>query len=56
MTYSREGDMVEQGERMGIIRFGSRVDVFLPTSATPEVKVGETTTAGTSVIAKLAAP
>ena len=54
VTYSREGDQVEQGERMGIIRFGSRVDVFLPTSAVPSVKVGETTTAGTSVIARLA--
>jgi len=53
VTYSREGDQVEQGERMGIIRFGSRVDVFLPTSATPAVKVGETTTAGASVIARL---
>jgi phosphatidylserine decarboxylase len=53
VTYSREGDQVEQGERMGIIRFGSRVDVFLPTSATPSVTVGETTMAGTSVIAKL---
>ncbi len=54
VTYSREGDQVEQGERMGIIRFGSRVDVFLPTTATPTVKVGETTTAGVSVIARLA--
>jgi phosphatidylserine decarboxylase len=53
VTYSREGDVVEQGERMGIIRFGSRVDVFLPTSATPVVKVGETTNAGASVIARL---
>jgi phosphatidylserine decarboxylase len=53
VTYSREGDQVEQGERMGIIRFGSRVDVFLPTSAVPAVKVGETTTAGSSVIARL---
>ena len=53
VTYSREGDQVEQGERMGIIRFGSRVDVFLPTSATAAVKVGETTTAGASVIARL---
>jgi phosphatidylserine decarboxylase len=53
VTYSREGDQVEQGERMGIIRFGSRVDVFLPTSATATVKVGETTLAGASVIAKL---
>jgi phosphatidylserine decarboxylase len=55
VTYSREGDVVEQGERMGIIRFGSRVDVFLPTSASPVVKVGETTTAGASVIARLEA-
>jgi phosphatidylserine decarboxylase len=54
VTYSREGDQVEQGERMGIIRFGSRVDVFLPTSATATVKVGETTMAGASVIARLA--
>ena len=53
VTYSREGDQVEQGERMGIIRFGSRVDVFLPTSAVPAVKVGETTSAGASVIARL---
>jgi phosphatidylserine decarboxylase len=54
VTYSREGDQVEQGERMGIIRFGSRVDVFLPTSATATVSVGETTLAGASVIARLA--
>ena len=55
VTYSREGDQVEQGERMGIIRFGSRVDVFLPTSATASVKIGEITTAGASVIARLPA-
>ena len=54
VTYSREGDVVEQGERMGIIRFGSRVDVFLPTSSTPAVQVGEATLAGSSVIARLA--
>jgi phosphatidylserine decarboxylase len=56
VTYSREGDVVEQGERMGIIRFGSRVDVFLPTSSTPIVKVGEATLAGESVIARLGGP
>ena len=54
VTYSREGDVVEQGERMGIIRFGSRVDVFLPTSSRPAVQVGEVTLAGSSVIARLA--
>ena len=53
VTYSREGDQVEQGERMGIIRFGSRVDVFLPTTAMPVVRVGESTLAGASVIARL---
>lgn len=53
VTYSREGDQVEQGERMGIIRFGSRVDVFLPTSARATVKVGDNTAAGSSVIAHL---
>lgn len=55
VTYSREGERVEQGERMGIIRFGSRVDVFLPTSATPQVKAGQTTFAGTTLIARLGA-
>jgi phosphatidylserine decarboxylase len=54
-TYSAEGQAVTQGERMGIIRFGSRVDVFLPTGAISRVKVGETTIAGTTVIAELPA-
>ena len=53
MTYGREGDRVQQGDRMGLIRFGSRVDVFLPTSATPAVAVGQTTLAGTTLIARL---
>ncbi|MGQ0647692.1 MAG: phosphatidylserine decarboxylase family protein [Gemmatimonadaceae bacterium] len=53
VTYSREGEQVEQAERMGIIRFGSRVDVFVPTSAEIVVKEGQTTVAGTTVTAKL---
>lgn len=52
VTYSREGETVEQGERMGIIRFGSRVDVFLAPGANIKVKVGQTTVAGTTVIAE----
>lgn len=52
-TYSREGERVEQGERMGIIRFGSRVDVFVPPRSKVRVKVGETTVAGTTVITEL---
>ena len=54
-TYSREGERVEQGERMGLIRFGSRVDVFVPPGSSITVKVGDTTVAGTTVIAELAA-
>lgn len=53
VTYSKEGERVKQGDRMGIIRFGSRVDVFLPTTAHVRVRVGESTFAGTTVIADL---
>ena len=56
VTYSTEGTRVEQGERMGLIRFGSRVDVFVPTGSAARVKVGDVTLAGTSVIAELPAP
>ena len=52
-TYSREGERVEQGERMGLIRFGSRVDVFIPVASRVQVKVGQATVAGTTVIAEL---
>ena len=53
VTYSREGDKAEQGARFGLIRFGSRVDVFIPTDASLRVRVGETTIAGTTVLAEL---
>lgn len=53
VTYSREGQQVRQGERMGIIRFGSRVDVFIPTDAKLRARLGELTTAGTTVLAEL---
>jgi phosphatidylserine decarboxylase len=56
VTYSHEGDVVEQGERMGLIRFGSRVDLFVATGSTVRVKVGERTVAGTTVVAELPAP
>lgn len=55
-TYSKEGERVEQGERMGLIRFGSRVDVFLPAGSTVRVKVGDVTVAGTTVIGELSEP
>ena len=56
VTYSKVGDTAHQGERMGLIRFGSRVDVFLPPNATVEVRVGQTTAAGVTVLAELPAP
>ena len=53
VTYSKEGEQVEQAQRMGLIRFGSRVDVFLPLDAVVTVKIGDLTIAGTSAIAEL---
>ncbi len=45
------GDTVERGERVGLIKFGSRVDVLLDASAIPQVKVGDRVRGGASVIA-----
>ena len=56
VTYSKVGDAARQGERMGLIRFGSRVDVFLPLDAAVQVRVGQTTQAGITVLAELPAP
>jgi phosphatidylserine decarboxylase len=56
VTYSRQGEHVDQGQRMGLIRFGSRVDVFLPPNAIVRVKIGDLTVAGTSVIAEMPNP
>jgi len=53
VTYSKLGEVVKQGDRMGIIRFGSRVDVFLPTGSTLRVKLGDVTTAGVTILAEL---
>jgi phosphatidylserine decarboxylase len=53
VTYSKIGDSVRQGDRMGIIRFGSRVDVFLPTQSSVRVKVGDRPVAGVTVLAGL---
>ncbi len=55
VTYSKEGETVEQAQRMGLIRFGSRVDVFMPLDAVVRVKIGDMTVAGTTVIAEMPA-
>jgi phosphatidylserine decarboxylase len=53
-NYSKIGGAAAQGERMGIIRFGSRVDVFLPVNAKVVARLGDTPQAGSTVLAELA--
>jgi phosphatidylserine decarboxylase len=55
VTYSKPGESVQQGDRMGIIRFGSRVDVFVPVGSKSLVKEGQMTTAGVTVLGELPA-
>ncbi len=54
VTDHDEGTDVRQGERMGMIRFGSRVDLFLPRDAKVLVQVGYRTRAGVTVVAEWA--
>jgi len=49
----REGDAVERGQRVGLIKFGSRVDVVLPAEAVLHVKVGQRVKGGASVLAAM---
>ena len=53
VTYSKVGDSARQAERFGLIRFGSRVDVFVPTNSTVRVKIGDKPVAGTTVLAEM---
>ena len=48
----RPGQRVERGERYGMIRFGSRMDIFLPPGAAPAVRVGDRVRGGSDVIAR----
>ncbi|HEY2132870.1 MAG TPA: phosphatidylserine decarboxylase [Acetobacteraceae bacterium] len=50
----REGDTVQAGQRLGIIRFGSRADLYLPEGVRPLIAVGQTMIGGETVIAELA--
>jgi phosphatidylserine decarboxylase len=49
-----EGEVLETGERFGLIRFGSRLDIYLPPGVQPMVTVGQTAVAGETVLADLA--
>ncbi len=53
VCYSKDGDTVERGKQCGIIKFGSRIDIFLPLDADVKVKEGDFTRACETVIAEL---
>jgi len=53
VTYPKIGDSLERGKRYGLIRFGSRVDVYFPKGSDVEVRVGDVTVAGESVLGYL---
>lgn len=52
VSWKKAGEQVARGERIGLVRFGSRVDVWLPKGAEILVKVGENVKGGSSVIAR----
>jgi phosphatidylserine decarboxylase len=52
VCWSTPNDTLQAGERFGLIRFGSRLDVFLPEGAQPRVSLGQTAVAGETVLAE----
>ncbi len=53
LTFVGEGNSLEAGQRIGLIRFGSRVDVYLPAGTGPRVLLGQRTIAGETVLAEI---
>ncbi len=53
LCYIKAGDTLTRGQRYGFIRFGSRVDVYLPLTATVKVAIGDKVSATTTILAKL---
>jgi phosphatidylserine decarboxylase len=53
LTFVHEGDMVEAGQRIGMIRFGSRVDVYLPAGTGARILLGQRAIAGETILAEL---
>ena len=54
VCFTKEGNTLRTGERFGLIRFGSRLDVYLPDGVQPMVNLGQTMIAGETVLADLA--
>jgi phosphatidylserine decarboxylase len=55
VTFTQDGAVLDRGERFGLIRFGSRLDIYLPDGVAPSVKIGQTMIAGETIIADLSA-
>lgn len=55
VSWKKPGDQVERGERIGLVRFGSRVDLWLPVEAEMVVKVGDNVKGGSSIVARMPA-
>jgi phosphatidylserine decarboxylase len=53
LAFVKEGDSVQAGERIGLIRFGSRVDVYLPVGTVPAVLIGQRAVAGETILARI---
>ena len=53
VPFVKPGDMVAAGQRIGLIRFGSRVDVYLPEGTAPKVALGQRIVAGETVLARI---
>ena len=53
LSFVREGDAVDIGQRVGLIRFGSRVDVYLPAGTSPRVLLGQRSIAGETILAEI---
>jgi phosphatidylserine decarboxylase len=53
LCYTKQGETLYRGQRYGFIRFGSRVDVYLPLGSRPRVAIGDKVSATTTVLADL---
>ena len=53
VPFVKPGDILAKGQRVGLIRFGSRVDVYLPAGTDPKVMIGQTVIAGETVLAEI---
>jgi len=56
VTYPEQGGQVERGERIGLIRFGSRVDLFMPLDWSLDCAVGDKVAGGSTVLARISGP